>query len=501
MTAFIAPATVSQSAFVGRAVSTSSVRGQQPEIQTTPTTAALKLPKMPSMPSMPKMPKMPSMPISLPKPGLPSFGKKVPVAKAPAAAVKVAGKVARAMPKKSDSRTTRAAASAPSSVKFYNSATARYVFSADSKGHGATAFDVRVGGAAASEQFANENGTFRNMSEYQPDLLCSYPGWSPAEADVAVRSVFRNILGNAYLLEEELSTLASEISCYKETAETKEFVRSIALSDSYRSRFFFSCSNMRFVEIIFKHFLGRAPRTQAEVSEKIQLLAAAGYNAVINSMVDCDEYDILWGDRRVPQPNFRGGHQYNKDMNTLAILSGGYSKSDRLTTKAVFATGDSSGSSSGAVLKGLPEAWRGENAARDAAGPIRQFPSSKFWNPVQEDSRAAELAWKAKFGGKWWYSQSAVFKDVMKPKLSNASEEVAEAVADLKYGSTMAKFYSSGPKFTWSVAPVIDITPPTSTGAKNGIVSLAMKEIFFAIPSDLEQANAADEPVSASLFR
>jgi hypothetical protein len=487
MTAFAAPAPVAQSAFVGRAVTTSVVRSQSTESKTT--TAQLKLPKMPNLPSI----KLPSLP-SFGKAKAGNLGKsnfEAAATSAVAAPVKlsVAGKQvlpSRTMPPTNAAKPSRPTASAFSSVKFYNPATARYVFSADSKGHGSTEFDVRVDCPSANAR-ANVNNTFRNMDAYTSDLIWARPGWSPAEAEVAVRAVLRNVLGNAYVLEEELASLASEISCYKQTAETKEFVRAIALSTSYKSRFFDGSSNMRFCEILFKHFYGRAARTQAEISEKIQILTSQGYNATINSMVDSDEYDTLWGDQRVPEPNFRGGHLYNKDMNTLAILNGGYGKSDRLTTKAVFGSGNASGSASGAILKGLPEAWRGENTARDAAGPVRQFSSRKFWNPAKEDVRTAELAWRAKFGGKWWYNQSAVFKEVMQPKLSHSAEESKAAAAALKYGCTMGKYYHGPTRYSWDIAPVIEMTVPTSADGSNGVVSLAMREISFSIPGNLTQ--------------
>jgi Phycobilisome Linker polypeptide len=165
----------------------------------------------------------------------------------------------------------RAVVAPSAEVKFCNPKTARYVFQADSKGHGETAFDLRVGGPSAKGR-ANANGTFRNMDLYTSDPVWARPNWSPEDADVAVRTVFRNILGNSYLLEEEVAGLATEISGFKSSQETKEFVRAFGLSEAYRSRYLEPMSNMRFVELNFKHFLGRAPKYQAEISTHIRFL-------------------------------------------------------------------------------------------------------------------------------------------------------------------------------------------------------------------------------------
>eukprot|EP00173_Palmaria_palmata_P005072 Plantae.Rhodophyta-Palmaria_palmata.ctg820.p1 GENE.Plantae.Rhodophyta-Palmaria_palmata.ctg820~~Plantae.Rhodophyta-Palmaria_palmata.ctg820.p1 ORF type:complete len:285 (-),score=56.54 Plantae.Rhodophyta-Palmaria_palmata.ctg820:269-1015(-) len=244
-------------------------------------------------------------------------------------------------------------------------------------------------------------------------------------------------------MEEEAAGLATEVSCYKETGETKEFVRAVALSEAYKSRYFEPMSNTRFVELNFKHFLGRAPKNQEEISEHIQIIIDEGYNSEINSYMDCDEYDTLWGDQRVPQPNFRGGHDYNQGMNTLASLRGGFSRSDRVNSSAIFAAGNSMNPSPLSIDKGLPEAWRGENAARVAAGPVREFPVS-FWNPERDDmANAGGIDWKARMGinSRNWYANSAMFKEVMKPALKHSAEEEDEAAAVLKYGVTMGKSY------------------------------------------------------------
>lgn len=373
--------------------------------------------------------------------------------------------------------------------KFYNPATARAEFIASAKGHNATAFDVRVGREKnTTNRRINEQGTFRNMDPYTEELVWARPGWSSDEARVGVRTALRNVLGNANLFESELAELAFPISCVTKTADMKEFVRSIGLSNAYRKRFFEGTSNTRFVEANFMHFLGRAPHNQEEVSEHIKLIVEQGYNAEINSYIDSDEYDTLFGESRIPAVNFRGGHPYNNDMNKIAVLNGPYSSTDQVFKKAFLPTGDSSGFSSFGINKGLPEAWRGENIARDQAGPVMSFDPDVFWNPQPAGLREAEVEWTNRFGtwSKYWYKDSQIYKEMMKPKLTHTEEEEENAAAVLKYGATMAKSYV-GSRKVFDVAPVIEIRPPTSADVYNGQVSVSMKEISFPIPAELQR--------------
>lgn len=435
--------------------------------------------------------------INFPKiqlPQLPKFGKggakSAPPKPKPAAPGKlnIGGRSVTQTPKVQKSGPS-ASALGDGIPKFYNPTTSRAEFTATAKGQNSTAYDLRIGSSVfPTNRRINENGTFRNMDPYTDDLVWCRPGWSSDEARVGVRVALRNVLGNANLFESEVEELTYSISCVTDNANMKEFVRAVGLSSAYRTRFFESCSNTRFVECNLKHFLGRAPHNQAEVAEHIMIINEQGYNAEINSYVDSDEYDMLFGDSRIPAVNFRGGHKSNNDMNKLAVLSGGYSSSDCVSTKAFLVTGDAAGFSSFGIRKGMPEAWLGENEARNRAGPVMGFDPFAFWNPSLPGLREAQLAWIAKLGNwtKFWYAESAVFKDVMKPQTKHSVEEEEEAAAILKYGSTMAKSYL-GCRWAYDVAPVIELLAPTSEESYNGRLSVKMEEISFPIPSDLQQ--------------
>lgn len=372
--------------------------------------------------------------------------------------------------------------------KFYNPTTGRAEYVADAKGQGDTNFDVRLNpGVVPTNSRQNANDTFRSTDEYTDDLVWARSGWPSDEARVGVQVAIRNVLGNANLFESEMAELAYSISCVTKTANMKEFVRALGLSHAYRSRFFEPMNNMRFVELNFLHFLGRAPESQAEIAEHIRIINEEGYNAEINSYVDSDEYDTLFGDSRIPAPNFRGGYPNNVDLNKLAVLNGGFAKSDNTLTSAMMPSADSTQFAPYSITKGMPEAWVGENKARNESGPIFKFRNA-FWMPVPTQVRDAEISYKARYGvlRKFWYTSSQIGKELMQPQLSHTDDEKADAEAVLKYGTTMAKLISTD-RGGSDHAPMIEVNPPKS-GPDDGRLGLRMaKPPSFPIPYNLKQ--------------
>ena len=63
---------------------------------------------------------------------------------------------------------------------------------------------------------------------------------------------------------------------------------------------FEAASPYSFIELNFKHLLGRAPQDQAEVSAHVKLYNEQGYEAEINSYIDSDEYTANFGNNMVP---------------------------------------------------------------------------------------------------------------------------------------------------------------------------------------------------------
>jgi phycoerythrin-associated linker protein len=90
------------------------------------------------------------------------------------------------------------------------------------------------------------------------------PGLSDTERESIIKAVYRQVLGNAYVMESERLSVAESQFKLGEFS-VREFVRQVAKSGLYRARFFESCPRYRNIELNFRHLLGRAPNTFDEM--------------------------------------------------------------------------------------------------------------------------------------------------------------------------------------------------------------------------------------------
>ena len=95
-------------------------------------------------------------------------------------------------------------------------------------------------------------------------------GATEADVQAVIRAAYKQVLGNQHVMESESLTTA-EAMLRNGDIGVRGFVRMVAKSELYRSLFFNSSSQYRFIELNCKHFLGRAPLDQAEISEHVRL--------------------------------------------------------------------------------------------------------------------------------------------------------------------------------------------------------------------------------------
>ncbi|MGD1913777.1 MAG: phycobilisome rod-core linker polypeptide [Rivularia sp. (in: cyanobacteria)] len=125
------------------------------------------------------------------------------------------------------------------------------------------------------------------------------PGRSTEEVESVIRAVYKQVLGNAYVMESErLSVPESQLKLGE--VSVREFVRQVAKSELYRSRFFESCARYRSIELNFKHLLGRAPDSYDDMKAHSAILDESGFEADIDSYIDSDEYQNAYGENIVP---------------------------------------------------------------------------------------------------------------------------------------------------------------------------------------------------------
>ena len=125
------------------------------------------------------------------------------------------------------------------------------------------------------------------------------PGDDDAKKEQVITATYKQVLGNAYVMEDERQLIAESQLKLGEIS-IREFVRRIAKSDLYRSRFFENCARYRYIELAFRHLLGRAPVDFQEMRNHAERLDSQGYEADIDSFIDSEEYQNKFGEWTVP---------------------------------------------------------------------------------------------------------------------------------------------------------------------------------------------------------
>lgn len=169
------------------------------------------------------------------------------------------------------------------------------------------------------------------FSAYQEtDKVELRPQWTEADLDVVIRSAYRQVMGNEHLMSNERLTTAESLLRQGEIT-VRDFVRALALSEVYRKKFFQSNSQNRFIELNYKHLLGRAVYDQSEIAFHVDLYTTEGYEAEINSYLDSAEYLENFGENVVP---YLRGFSTQRSQKTVGFsrmfqLYRGYANSDR----------------------------------------------------------------------------------------------------------------------------------------------------------------------------
>jgi len=158
--------------------------------------------------------------------------------------------------------------------------------------------------------------------------------WSNATENdkaVLIRAVYRQVLGNQYVMSSE--RLEGPESLFKRGyLSVREFVRQVAKSGLYKAKFFESTNPYRFIELNFKHLLGRAPQNKAEMLHHFTILQEQGYDAEIDSYLDSAEYQNRFGEELVPYIHgwdYSAGQQGLQFSYILQLTRGGAGASVR----------------------------------------------------------------------------------------------------------------------------------------------------------------------------
>lgn len=139
--------------------------------------------------------------------------------------------------------------------------------------------------------------------------------WSEDDLQKVFRAAYTQIFGRQGVYGSQKFTSA-EASLRNGRISVRQFVEILAKSEFYKENFFYSNSQVRFIELNYKHLLGRAPYDQSEIAYHVDLYASGGYDAEINSYIFSAEYENAFGNHIVP---YYRGFQSIAGMKTVGF--------------------------------------------------------------------------------------------------------------------------------------------------------------------------------------
>lgn len=164
------------------------------------------------------------------------------------------------------------------------------------------------------------------------------PTGKSADYEEIISGCYRQLFGNAYVMESERAELAKYESEFRDGQYTvKEFCRMVVKSYQYRKRFFDSRPLYGAIELAFKHILGRTPDGLEQYREKSGIYDTKGYDAMIDSFFDNGEYDAFYDADTVP---FIRGHLTTSNLSMASFthlfqMVRGSSTSDKSNLKTL----------------------------------------------------------------------------------------------------------------------------------------------------------------------
>ncbi len=140
---------------------------------------------------------------------------------------------------------------------------------------------------------------YYNASERRP-VYAMKTGLGVVEKEDAIKAAYRQVferdIKRAY--SQSISDLESKVK--NGEISMKEFIRRLAKSPLYRKQFYEPFINSRALELAFRHILGRGPSSREEVQKYFSIISEGGLPALVDALVDSQEYADYFGEETVP---------------------------------------------------------------------------------------------------------------------------------------------------------------------------------------------------------
>ncbi len=126
--------------------------------------------------------------------------------------------------------------------------------------------------------------------------------FSENSTQAVIRACYRQVFGRDVYQGQELKV--AEIKLENGDIPIREFVRILAKSDTFRNLYWTSLYVVKAVEYIHRRLLGRPTYGRQEINKYFDLCSKKGFYALVDALIDSDEYSESFGEDTVPYERY-----------------------------------------------------------------------------------------------------------------------------------------------------------------------------------------------------
>ena len=116
----------------------------------------------------------------------------------------------------------------------------------------------------------------------------------------AIAQIYAQVLERQPYVSERKTIAHLEQDFLAGKIDVRHFIGELVMSDLYLNAFYHDCSNLKFMELSFKHLLGRTPHDKEEIGVYTDELTKHGVSAFFHKIFDSEEYRKAFGCHTIP---------------------------------------------------------------------------------------------------------------------------------------------------------------------------------------------------------
>jgi phycoerythrin-associated linker protein len=144
---------------------------------------------------------------------------------------------------------------------------------------------------------------------------------SVEERKAALYQIYQQVLERQPYASERKQLAQSEKEFLADKIGVRRFLKELGQSAVYLNCFYYKYSNLKFLELCFKHFMGRAPFNKEEMQIYCDILMNQGVAKFITALLDSEEYRKVFGCFTVPYPRRQVHYESPKAFLQSEILN------------------------------------------------------------------------------------------------------------------------------------------------------------------------------------